>query len=329
VAERRPPGFNVDLGFYDSEEVLSIPRKIRAAAVGVWTLCGSYAANKLSDGYVPAEALRDRGCTPAIRAALMATEPEPLWSEASGGGIQFTRWAKWQRTSEEIKAYREAEAERKREARAKRKQGHVSDTRASRGDHVSDTWSSDEPHVVGDIVDTSSGRRATGNSTSRQNGETSGRTSAGHPGAVRPEDRDPKTETETETKRSVSYVGTEPTDARTQGISATPGASLVREIVPKGHPPATLTSLRLQASELLNTGTDESTVRIALQLWCDKPGVGIGRTILASLCSEAIKSRTLPSGNVHQITAFDRKKAANAAVFQALATEPTHLEIEP
>lgn len=288
MAERRPPGFNVDLGFYDSEEVLSLPRKIRAAAVGVWTLCGSYAANKLSDGYVSAEALRDRGCTPAIRAALMATSPEPLWSEGHAGGIQFTRWAKWQRTSEEVKAYREADAERKRKARdAKR-----------------------------------------GTSTSNDD-EMSGRTPAGPSQPVRPDSGTPKTETETETKRNVSYVGTEPTDAQAQGISATPGANLVREIVPKGHPPATLTSLRLQASELLNTGTDEFTVRAALQLWCDKPGVGIGRTILASLCSEAIKSRTMPSGNVHQITAFDRKKAANAAVFQALATEPTHLEIEP
>ncbi len=44
MAERRPPGFNVDLGFYDSDEVLSIPRKIRAAAIGVWTLCAACAS---------------------------------------------------------------------------------------------------------------------------------------------------------------------------------------------------------------------------------------------------------------------------------------------
>lgn len=127
VAERRPPGFNVDLGFYDSEEVLSLPRKIRAAAIGVWTLCGSYSANKLSDGYVSLEALRDRGCTPAIRAALMSTVPEPLWAEAHAGGIQFTRWAKWQRTSDEVKAYREADAERKRKAREAKRNPTTSD----------------------------------------------------------------------------------------------------------------------------------------------------------------------------------------------------------
>ena len=293
MAERRPPGFNIDLGFYDSAEVKSLPRRIRAAAVGVWSLCGNFSANKLQDGYVQAETLRDLGCTEAIRAALMSTidadgNPSPLWVEAHSGGIQFTRWTKWQRTRAEVKAYRDADAERKRRA-----------------------------------------REGKAKPSSRDDAEMSGRTPGGPSQPVRPDSGTPKTETKTETKRSVSYVGTEPTDAQAQGISATPGANLVREIVPKGHPPATLTSLRLQASELLNTGTDEPTVRAALQLWCDKPGVGIGRTILASLCSEAIKSRTMPSGNVHQITAFDRKKAANAAVFQALATEPTHLEIEP
>jgi hypothetical protein len=88
------------------------------------------------------------------------------------------------------------------------------------------------------------------------------------------------------------YVPIEATDPNAHGISATPGADLVREIVPKGHPPATLTALRLQASELLNSGTERDDVAAGLRLWCDKPGVGNGRTILASLVSEAIKSRT-------------------------------------
>ena len=143
MAERRPPGFNVDLGFYDSEEVLSIPRKIRAAAIGVWALCGSYSANKLSDGYVSVEALRDRGCTPAIRAALMATTPEPLWVDGHAGGIQFTRWAKWQRTSGEVKAYRDADAERKRRAREAKRNATSSDD-----DEMSERTTDGRPHSV-------------------------------------------------------------------------------------------------------------------------------------------------------------------------------------
>ena len=164
VAERRPPGFNVDLGFYDSEEVLSIPRKIRAAAVGVWTLCGCYAANKLSDGYVSNEMLKQLGCTPVIRAALMATKPEPLWvDDAHMGGIWFTRWAKWQRTSAEVKAYREADAERKRRA-----------------------------------------REAKRNATTSNDDETSGRTSGGPSSSVRPDSGTPKTETKTETETTTA-----------------------------------------------------------------------------------------------------------------------------
>lgn len=164
VAERRPPGFNVDLGFYDSEEVLSIPRKIRAAAVGVWTLCGCYAANKLSDGYVSNEMLKQLGCTPVIREALKATKPDPLWvDDAHVGGIWFTRWAKWQRTCSEVKAYREADAERKRRAREARRNASTS------GDE-----------------------------------ETSGRTSGGPSQPVRPDSGTPKTETKTETETTTA-----------------------------------------------------------------------------------------------------------------------------
>lgn len=107
----------------------------------------------------------------------------------------------------------------------------------------------------------------------------------------------------THTQKKRTHLGSEPhvsnardvappvDDPRGGGISATPGADLVRANVPKGHPDPTLTALRLQASELVNTGTDPDTVAAALRLWCDKPGVGIGRTILSSLCSEVIKSR--------------------------------------
>lgn len=160
MAERRPPGFNVPLGFYDGPEVESIPRRIRAAAIGVWTLCGTFSANKLLDGYVGPEMLKQLGCTPAIRSALKATlgpdgEPDPLWIEARGGGIQFTKWVKYQRSRAEVKAYRDAEAERKRNAR-------------------------------------NGGKGATTSGDS----EMSGRTSNGHP----PDHRDPKTETETKTE---------------------------------------------------------------------------------------------------------------------------------
>lgn len=160
MAERRPPGFNVNLGFYDCEEVLSIPKKVRASAIGVWTLCGAYSAAKLSDGWVPAEKLRELGCTPAIRAALTNTKPEPLWvDDAHVDGIWFTRWEKWQRTCGEVKAYRAADAERKRLAREAKRARAAS-----------------------------------------ANAETSARTPDGPSSPVRADSSTPKTETETETE---------------------------------------------------------------------------------------------------------------------------------
>jgi hypothetical protein len=89
--------------------------------------------------------------------------------------------------------------------------------------------------------------------------------------------------------------------------AATRGADIVRRVIPKGHPNATLTALRIQASELLNTGTEPDTVEQALRLWCDKPGVGIGRTILSSLCSEVIKSRDRPNHDGQRRNSTDAK----------------------
>lgn len=290
MAEKRAAGFNIPLNFYDGAEVQSIPKRIRAAAIGVWALAGDYAATQLTDGYVPSGVLKTFGCTEAIRAALKVTinkrgELSPLWIDANLGGIQLTNWPKHQRTNAEVTTYRQTEAERKRlEREAKRA------------------------------------------AAARENAETSGRTTGGQSTAVQPDGRDPKTKTETKTQNSCSYVGTEATDdTGLHSIAATPGADLVREIVPKGHPAATLTALRLQASELLHNGTDTDTVRAALRLWCDKPGVGIGRTILASLASEAIKSRSSPRDGT--VTAFDRKTAHNASVFDALANIPNTPEL--
>jgi hypothetical protein len=256
LAERRPPGFNVDLEFYDSPEVLSIPRKIRAAAIGVWTLAGSFSAKRLSDGHVSAEKLRELGCTAVIRAALMATEPEPLWVDGDHvGDIRFTRWTKWQRTSGEVKAYREAEAERKRKA-----------------------------------------REAARNATTSEDVETSGRTSTGQPPDVRPEDGNPRgraraRQTETESKTEISgYLPESATESNARdSIAATPAADLVRRTIPSEINSATKTALRHAVSALLHDGTPPDVVEQALCDWGAKTGVGPG--VLPSLAADVVKRR--------------------------------------
>lgn len=267
MSERRPPGFNVDLGFYDSPEVLSIPRKHRAAAVGVWTLCGAYSANKLTDGLVSAEKLRELGCTPAIKEALMATRPEPLWvpSNDHPGAIQFTRWTKWQRTRAEVKAYRDADAERKRKA-----------------------------------------REAVRNAESSDDSDLSARTEPGRPQDVRADSGSPRgrararqTETETKTEEKSTHLSSNGTLVAADhdgldSLAATPGADLVREIIPREHPAAVQTALRLRASELINTGTPKPTVAAALRLWLTKPN--LGPSALPALVSEVIKNHAPTNG---------------------------------
>lgn len=256
MAERRPPGFNVDLGFYDSAEVLSIPRRTRAAAIGVWALAGAYSANKLQDGFVDAETLKTLGCTDAIRAALMSTlgahgEPSPLWVEADRGGVQFTRWTKWQRTRAEVKAYRDAEAARKQRSRKAAKQAATSD-----------------------------------------DSEMSGRTTPGRSKVVRPDHRDPKTETETETGTYVPYesspdVGVERGHSDTVTISA---SRLVATVIPDTFPAAVRTSLRLKSSELITRdGIDPDIVGDALRRWLTKSDAGPG--LLPNLAADVIRER--------------------------------------
>jgi hypothetical protein len=237
LTEKRPPGFNIPLGFYDGPEVESIPRRIRASAIGVWALCGTFSANKLQDGYVGPEMLKRLGCTDAIRAALMQTkgpdgDPDPLWTDARDGGVNFTKWGKYQRSRAEVKAYRESEAERKRNERSAKRNGSTS-----------------------------------GNS------ETSGRTNAGPSPGVRSDSRDPKTKTETVS----SYVTESATESTARdSVAATPAADLVRRTIPREINSATQTALRLAAGTLLKDGTPSEVVEEALREWATKTGIGPG-----------------------------------------------------
>lgn len=83
----------------------------------------------------------------------------------------------------------------------------------------------------------------------------------------------------------------EPIDAE----SATPGAELVNAIIPREHPAAVKTALRIRASELLRSGTPKPIVDAALRLWLTKPN--LGPNTLASLVSEVIKTRAAPHPN--------------------------------
>ena len=297
------PHFFVDDAFSDSKEVLAIPARHRLAAVGLWSLCGSWSAAKLTDGFVPNDVVKRLGGRPALVDALV--DLAKLWVREPSG-IQFTNWSKWQRTREQVEAYRAAQAEKKRAQREKLASNSQStDTcqvnASSINSHPASPKESPGDKSESSLVEDFSNENSQPTSESRPQGT-------------------PQTPIPTPKPiyRDKSF-GDQATDPYAPGISATPGADLVRQVVPKGHPAATLTSLRIQASELIHQGAEPDIVRSALQLWCDKPNVGIGRTILSSLYSEAVKSRAAPRPSAQTgngLTPGESKVAGWAALGQ-------------
>lgn len=120
--------FRVDDSFTDHPKVRSIPRADRKAAVGLWTLAGSYAARQLTDGFIFTDDVIDLGCAPKDAAALVKSG---LWharghdcgrcAPVPQGQYLFHDWLMYQRSRAWVLAEREKAAERQRIAREKAK----------------------------------------------------------------------------------------------------------------------------------------------------------------------------------------------------------------
>lgn len=116
--------FRIDDKFGQHPKVLSIPRAKRRAAIGLWTLSGTWSAGNLTGGFIPAIMLAEigAGATPKdalvlVEARLSRSEPG-LWL-ISEDGWQFHDWEKYQPTREEIEERRARDAERLRRWRAR------------------------------------------------------------------------------------------------------------------------------------------------------------------------------------------------------------------
>lgn len=101
--------FVVDDGFHSHAKVRSIPRGTRAAAIGLWMLAGTWAADKLTDGYVPDYMVDELDGSSELAAVLVAAK---LWRVRRGGFV-FVNWSKYQLTREQVEARRQAERDRK------------------------------------------------------------------------------------------------------------------------------------------------------------------------------------------------------------------------
>ena len=109
--------FKIDDGFHSSRKLLKIPKRTRFAAVGLWTVAGSWAADQLTDGNVPDYMISVFGAPPAAPEALVDSG---LWQRTSDGYV-FYNWHEYQPSKQDVDAERAASRERMRELRARRK----------------------------------------------------------------------------------------------------------------------------------------------------------------------------------------------------------------
>lgn len=318
MAERIPPGFSIPLGFYDGPEAKSIPKRIRAQAIGVWALAGNYSATRLSDGYVDAETLSDLGCGPAIRAALMNTlgkggVPDPLWVEAPAGGIQFTKWPKWQRTAGEVTAYRESEAERKRVARAAKKEQRIANALAMQSESTSNALPM-QPDQTLNAFDNKAPQPA----------ETKKR-----PADVRRTSGQSESESESESLSTyVEHASLRDVDAqrgqeRGRSDPVDPSASrLVATLIPANMPAVVKTALRLAASQLLVAdGLSSEVVAEALRRWVTKPDAGPG--LLPHIAADVMRASATPAAPPNKLRAIAELAARERALENAQAANET------
>jgi hypothetical protein len=108
--------FKVDDRFHASDPVKLIPRDQRAAAIGLWTLAGTWSAQFLKDGFVPQHMVDDFGGTPEMADCLIQVG---LWKRQRTG-FKFTDWDKWQPTREKVELKHEVEAKRQADYRARK-----------------------------------------------------------------------------------------------------------------------------------------------------------------------------------------------------------------
>jgi hypothetical protein len=95
--------FLVDDNFNSHPKVMSIPRRDRIAAGGLWLFAGVWCRRHLTDGFVPKYMLSEFGAKPSTASTLCEAK---LWTVVADG-YQFVDWSQWQDTKEDVQTKRE------------------------------------------------------------------------------------------------------------------------------------------------------------------------------------------------------------------------------
>ena len=107
------PWFKVDDGFHGHPKAV----ELSLAAVGIWTLSGSWCAKYLTDGVITLRAIERMGGDDPLAQELVA---RGLWLEIAGG-FMFKDWEDYQPLKAAIEAERLAARERMTVVRAQKK----------------------------------------------------------------------------------------------------------------------------------------------------------------------------------------------------------------
>jgi len=109
--------FKIDDKLHDHPKVRKL-RVHKLAALGLWTACGSWSADTLSDGFVPAEIVQRFDPDEGLAKRLVEVG---LWNEDEHDdevGYRFHQWTDHQPTKAEVERRREEARERMRRRRA-------------------------------------------------------------------------------------------------------------------------------------------------------------------------------------------------------------------
>lgn len=111
------PWFRVDDQLDANKKVKSIPRRMRAKAMGLWVQAGAFCSRELTDGFVPRYMLEDFAVTPAVAQALVDAG---MWKKVSDGW-NFVEWDEYNPSSTEVRLKRDAARKRQAEFRERKK----------------------------------------------------------------------------------------------------------------------------------------------------------------------------------------------------------------
>lgn len=282
---------------------------LSANAERMLTRSMAYCGNAETSGYVSEVAITMLGLPNPKKLARELVEAN-IYVPRPGGGWDFRSWESWNSAGDALLARRKADRERQARLRAEKKSRGQSRDAANRLDADGSLYSSVERENNRDLP--------TSTAPFSENGRrTETRSDMGDvENTSRNMSRDvtaPEESREEKNSGDVIESATEPYGA---GISATPGADLVRAIIPNSLPSAVRTGLRIQTNALLKQGHSRADLTAALQLWLTKTGVG--PRLLPSLLADVMKTRGghgPPSAN--GLTVGESKVAGWAALGQS------------